>query len=126
MEEYRKILIEKEKQENISNNIIYDQYSILYMVDSDEDRNDLKRNKSICNSQIFKNNNNNLLKHSVSTFNNDFEMLSNEDEEGDDIFQKMRSVRSGTLYINSNRILNSKKEDKMNLKRSNNQKNNIL
>lgn len=109
MEEYRKILIEKEKQENISNNIIYDQYSILYMVDSDEDRNDLKRNKSICNSQIFKNNNNNLLKHSVSTFNNDFEMLSNEDEEGDDIFQKLRSVRSGTLYINSNRILNSKK-----------------
>ena len=125
VEEYRKILIEKEKQENISNNIIYDQYSILYMVDSDEDRNDLKRNKSICNSQIFKNNNNNLLKHSVSTFNNDFEMLSNEDEEGDDIFQKMRSVRSGTLYINSNRILNSKKEDKMNLKRSNNQINNI-
>ena len=121
MEEYRKILIEKEKQENISNNIIYDKYSILYMVESDEDKNDMRRNRSICNSQIFKNNNN--LKNSISSFNNDYEIISNEDEEGDDIFQNMRTARSGTLYINSNKILNSKKEN--NFKKSINQKNSI-
>ena len=121
LEEYRKILIEKEKQENISNNIIYDKYSILYMVESDEDKNDMRRNRSICNSQIFKNNNN--LKNSISSFNNDYEIISNEDEEGDDIFQNMRTARSGTLYINSNKILNSKKEN--NFKKSINQKNSI-
>ena len=121
LEEYRKILIEKEKQENILNNIIYDKYSILYMVESDEDKNDMRRNRSICNSQIFKSNNN--LKNSISSFNNDYEIISNEDEEGDDIFQNMRTARSGTLYINSNKILNSKKEN--NLKKSINQKNSI-
>ena len=117
LEEYRKILIEKEKQENNSNSIIYDKYSILYMVDSDENINDIRRNKSICNSRIFKDNNN-TLKYSLSNINNDFETFSNEDEEGDDIFQRMRTERSGTLYINSNKIITSKKENKLNLKKS--------
>ena len=97
LEEYRKILIEKEKQENNSNSIIYDKYSILYMVDSDENINDIRRNKSICNSRIFKDNNN-TLKYSLSNINNDFETFSNEDEEGDDIFQRMRTEKKVLIY----------------------------
>ena len=126
LDEYLKIKIEKERKENMLNKIVYDKYSILYMVESDGDKNNMDKKKSICNSQIFKNNNN-ILKYSMTNLNNDFEILSNEDEERDDIFQKLRTFRSGSLFFGSKRELDHKKtiDDKMNLNKSIIQKSNI-
>ena len=123
LEYYRKALIEKEKIEHLLDKIIYDKYSILYMVDSNKDGKD-----NICNSMILKNNKSKI-NHSV-TFVNDFEIISSDDEEEEeeDFFQKIKMSRTGSFYYSAQKLNNQKtmNDDKKNSKKIiNKEKNNL-
>ena len=122
LEDYRKKLIEKEKMEYLLDKIIYDKYSILYMVDSSKDG-----KNNICNSMILKNNKYKI-NHSV-TFFNDFEVISNDDEEEEeDFYQKIKLSRTGTFYNSAQKLMNNKtmKDSKINSKNNINKENNNL
>ena len=104
LEEYRKNLIEKE---NNINNIIYDKYSILYTYDF-KNNNNLKNDKrSICNSAILKN----LTTRILNSGSNEFEVISEDEEELDEFFNKIKSSRSETIYIKSSKINEENKKD---------------
>ena len=105
LEEYRKTLLEKEKTDYLLNKIMYDKYSILYMVDSNKEG-----KNNICNSMILKKNKN-IINHSV-TLVNDFEVISNDDEEEEeDYFQKIKMSRSESFYLNAQKIIKQKTVD---------------
>ena len=110
LEEYRKNQIEKDKKEkeNFINNIIYDKYSILYTYDY-KNNNNLKNDKrsSICNSAILKN----LTSKILNSGTNEYEVISEEEEEIDEFFNKIKSSRSETIYIKSNKLNELKKEN---------------
>ena len=123
LEEYRRFFF---KKENIGKKInrIYDKYSILYEIKLKNDINENEHKSSICNSMIRRNITTSELdlKFLEKEDNDDFEVISNEDEEEDEFFQRIRNTRSETLYINSNKEnINKLKENKINSKDKKNQ-----
>ena len=113
LEYYRKEQIEKEKMEYLLKKIIYDKYSILYMVDSNKDGKD-----NICNSMILKNKK--IKINNTVTFINDFEVISSDDEEEEeDFFQKIKMSRTGSFYHSAQKLISKKtmQDDKMNSKK---------
>ena len=108
LEEYRQDKYEKEKKKNKYDNITFDKYSILYHTELINNTNQKKTKKSICNSTIFKVKTNNFI--TINEQSNDFEIISNEEEieeEETDLFPKIKSSRSETIYLknnNSNKI----------------------
>ena len=113
LEEYRKNQIEKEKKEkeNYINNIIYDNYSILYRYDYKNNTKKNEKRNSICNSAILKN----LTSRILNSGSNEFEVISEDEEELDEFFNKIKSSRSETIYIKSKKLNDiNKKENKDN------------